>query len=91
VASYRDGEEPDRAGLARLSKVLGRLYGADHEVIVYEIPDFPMFDPTVEHVRISELSEAPMTIRSTLYVPPLARAAKDPLVADRLAAAALTA
>jgi len=91
VTSYRDGEEPDRAGLARLSEVLRRLYGADHEVVFYEISDFPMFDPTVEHVRISDLSEAPVTIRSTLYVPPLACAEKDPLVAERLAAAALTA
>jgi len=90
VTNYRDGEEPDRAGLARLSEVLRRLYGADHEVVVYQIPDFPMFDPTVEHVRISDLSEAPVTIRSTLYVPPLAYAAKDSLVAERLEAAALT-
>lgn len=91
VTHYRDGEEPDRAGLAKLSEVLHRLYGADHEAVVYEIADFPMFDPRVEHVRISDLSRAPMTIRSTLCIPPLASAEKDPLVAERLAAAALTA
>jgi uncharacterized protein YabN with tetrapyrrole methylase and pyrophosphatase domain len=91
VTEYRDGEEPERAGLARLSRVLRRLYGTDHEVVVYETSDFPMFDPTVERVRISDLSEAPVTIRSTLYVPPLADAAEDPLVAERLAAAALAA
>jgi len=90
VTDYRDGDEPDRAGLARLSEVLCRLYSADHEVVVYEISDFPMFDPAVEHVRVSNLSQAPITIRSTLYVPPLAYAEKDPLVAERLAAAALT-
>jgi diphthamide biosynthesis methyltransferase len=89
VPGYRDGEEPDRTGLARLSEVLGRLYGADHEAVVYEIPDFPMFDPVAERIRISDLSRAPMTIRSTLYVPPLARAERDPAVAERLAAAAL--
>jgi hypothetical protein len=49
-----------------------------------------MFDPVAERIRISDLSRAPMTIRSTLYVPPLARAEKDCAVAERLAAAALT-
>lgn len=91
ATAYRGGKEPNRAGLARLSLVLRRLYGDDHEVIVYEISDFPMFDPGVERVRIADLPEAPVTIRSTLFVPPLAGAEKDPLMAERLAAAALTA
>jgi uncharacterized protein YabN with tetrapyrrole methylase and pyrophosphatase domain len=91
ATAYRGGKEPHRAGLARLSKALGLLYGGNHEVIVYEIPDFPMFDPGVERVRLSDLSDAPLTIRSTLYVPPLALAAKDPVMAERLATAAPTA
>lgn len=84
LTQYRSGSEPAREGLARLSKTLVRLYGADHEAVVYEAADFPMCDPTIERVRLADLRDAPMTIRSTLYVPRLEPATRNEALAERL-------
>lgn len=88
LTDYRSGSQPERAGLARLAEALIRIYGPGHEAIVYEIADFPMFDPKCERVRLSDLADAPMTIRSTLCIPSAGPAPKSPLVAERLAQAA---
>lgn len=84
LTEYRSGSEPAREGLARLSDALARLYGADHEAVVYEAADFPMFDPMLERVRLKDLRDAPMTIRSTLYVPRLEPAPRNEAMASTL-------
>jgi hypothetical protein len=85
LTNYRSGSEPAREGLARLSEALVRLYGADHEAVVYEAADFPFCDPTIERVRLADLRDAPMTIRSTLYVPRLEAAPRNERIAEDLA------
>ena len=71
--------------MARLSEALVRLYGADHEAVVYEAADFPFCDPTIERVRLADLRDAPMTIRSTLFVPRLEPAPRNERIAEELA------
>jgi uncharacterized protein YabN with tetrapyrrole methylase and pyrophosphatase domain len=88
LTEYRSGSEPAREGLARLSEALSRLYGEDHEAVVYEAADFPFREPTIEAVRLKDLRDAPMTIRSTLYVPRLEPAPRDERIAEELARAA---
>jgi len=84
LTKYRSGSEPAREGLARLSESLVRRYGADHEAVVYEAADFPFCEPTIERVRLADLRDAPMTIRSTLYVPRLEPTPRNEEIAERL-------
>ena len=88
LTRYRSGSEPAREGLAELARVLADLYGANHEAVIYETADFPISDPTVERVRLRDLRDSPLTIRSTLYLPRLAPAERNEAIADELAAAA---
>jgi uncharacterized protein YabN with tetrapyrrole methylase and pyrophosphatase domain len=53
-----------------LADYLGQLYGPDHEVIIYEAPIYPMFDPVTQLVPVSVLPQAKVSPISTLYVPP---------------------
>jgi len=85
LTTYRSGSEPAREGLGRLSEALVRRYGADHEAVVYEAADFPFCEPTIERVRLADLRDAPMTIRSTLYVPRLEPTPRNEEIAERLA------
>jgi hypothetical protein len=87
LTKYRSGNEPAREGLAELGRALADRFGADHEAVVYEAADFPMCDPTVERVRVRDLADSPMTIRSTLYVPRREPAARNEAIAERLATA----
>jgi len=43
-----------------------------------------MFAPTVDWVTLAELGEAPLSVVSTLFVPPLPRRAVDAEVLERL-------
>jgi uncharacterized protein YabN with tetrapyrrole methylase and pyrophosphatase domain len=85
---YREGEAGNREGFARLADALADSYPAGHEAILYEISDFPFLDPRIERVPIRSLREVPVSVRSTLYVPPMARLEKDPVVAAQLEQAA---
>lgn len=70
-----------RRQLSVLSRHLRHHYDADHEVIVYEASPYPVTGPVVQRVSLDELPSARITPLSTLYVPPGARAIRDP---DRL-------
>jgi uncharacterized protein YabN with tetrapyrrole methylase and pyrophosphatase domain len=85
---YREGEAGNPEGLARLGEALVRFYRPQHEAVLYEIADLPFLDPRIETVPIGKLGEAPVSVRSTLYVPPIARCEKDPLIAAMLEAGA---
>ncbi|HET7929043.1 MAG TPA: SAM-dependent methyltransferase [Actinomycetota bacterium] len=74
----------DRFSLAILRDRLEALYGADHEVVVYEASPFPVGRPTIERCPVSGLAEAGVTGLSTLYVPPRDSARSDPGMMARL-------
>ena len=57
---------------AELVAALCLLYGAAHELVVYEASPYPGVGPAVERIALGELGRAELTQRSTVYVPPLA-------------------
>jgi len=67
-----------RQGLEVLERELLRHYPADHEVVIYEAVPYPTLPPKVLRVPLSKMARAEVTIRSTLYVPPLPDRASDP-------------
>jgi hypothetical protein len=70
VGGTRTTDEVNREGLRRLADRLEELYGGDHDVIVYEATPFPVGRPTIDHVRVADLPDAPVPGLSSLYVPP---------------------
>ncbi|MEO8276970.1 MAG: SAM-dependent methyltransferase [Thermoanaerobaculia bacterium] len=67
-----------RQGLEVLAAELLHRYAADHEVVVYEAVPYPSLPPRIFRCTLADLPQAPVTIRSTLYVPPLPDRASDP-------------
>ena len=59
-------------------------YPGDHGVVVYEASPYPVAEPVIERVRLDELSRAPLTALSTLYVPPATERPSDAEMAVRL-------
>jgi uncharacterized protein YabN with tetrapyrrole methylase and pyrophosphatase domain len=68
---------PDRSKLAVLVELLAATYGGAHEVVVYEAAAMPTCDPLIHRTSVERLLEAPITVLSTLYVPPRERAKLD--------------
>lgn len=60
-----------RQGLKVLEQALLESYPATHEVVVYEAVPYPTLPPKILRVRLSELADTDVSIRSTLCVPPL--------------------
>ncbi|MBZ0115144.1 MAG: hypothetical protein K8J08_21995 [Thermoanaerobaculia bacterium] len=65
-------------GLVVLTRVLAESYPVDHVVVVYEAAPYPPFPPKVLRQPLAELPHAAVTVRSTLWVPPLPPRAVDP-------------
>lgn len=83
VIGVRDYQKSDLwgpRGLAVLEQRLLATYPAEHSVIVYEAAQYPICPPLVHTTAIAELTKAPVSVRSTLYVPPLADRESDPAV-----------
>jgi precorrin-6B methylase 1 len=76
--------QPSTAGLQVLAEFLQDHYGPDHEVVLYEASPYPVFDPIVQRVRLSELPTANLTPMCTLYVPPKQPPAPNPGMFTRL-------
>ena len=72
-ANYRSGTRPNRPGLEQLQESLARRYGLGHEAIVYECAQLPVLEPRVERPTIGDIANAPVSVRSTLVIPPLER------------------
>jgi uncharacterized protein YabN with tetrapyrrole methylase and pyrophosphatase domain len=47
------------------------FYPPDHEVTIYEAAQYPVCEPIIQKVGLSELSTGKMNGVSTLYIPPL--------------------
>lgn len=84
IGGTRAVTEVNRSGLRILAGRLEQLYGADHEVTVYEATPFPVGKPMLERSPVGLLSEADVTGMSTLYVPPKMMAPSDPVMMGRL-------
>lgn len=67
-----------REGLEVLERELLRHYPADHQVAIYEAVPYPTLPAKVLRVALGEMSRAEVSIRSTLYVPPLPDRESDP-------------
>jgi hypothetical protein len=70
VGGTRTTGEVRRLGLSVLGERLEELYGAEHELVVYEATPFPVGRPMIERCVVRELADAGVTGLSTLYVPP---------------------
>lgn len=78
VADFRVADLWNRAGVAVLAAHLAESYGGRHEVVIYERDPYPIFDSKNHRCRLDELAEAPVTLASILYVPPLPDRPSDP-------------
>jgi hypothetical protein len=67
-----------------LGERLEELYGAEHELVVYEATPFPAGRPMIERCAVRELADAGVTGLSTLYVPPKGAAPRDAEMMARL-------
>jgi precorrin-6B methylase 1 len=85
VHDYRPGDLWGPRGLAVLQRELLKVYPASHEVTVYEAAQFPVYPPLVHRTPLAGLTGAPVSLRSTLCVPPLADRASDPEMTAALA------
>lgn len=63
-ASYRP------SGLLALIEHLQPAYGAEHEVLLYELPSYAARAALVQRMPLHRLAQAPMNWAMTLYVPP---------------------
>lgn len=70
--------EADPAGLQALVDKLLRWYPSDHEVILYEAAQLPVFAPRMGRMRLSDLPAARYEEYTTLVIPPLDVLREDP-------------
>ena len=80
VIGVRDYQKSDLwgpRGLAVLQRRLLDTYPPEHPAIVYEAAQYPICPPLIHSTPLAALTEAPVTVRSTLYVPPLLDRATD--------------
>lgn len=67
-----------------LVEVLSNYYSLNHEVIIYEAAQYPMFLPRIQRVLLSKLPLIKLNSTSTLYVPPFIKAKFDMQVMEKL-------
>jgi Tetrapyrrole (Corrin/Porphyrin) Methylases len=84
VGGSRTTGEVRRSGLQILAERLEELYGAEHELVVYEATPFPVGRPVIERCAVRELADAGVAGLSTLYVPPKGTAPRDSEMMARL-------
>lgn len=78
VSDFRAGDLWNRPALEVLARTLAEFYGEAHPIELYEAAEYPIFPPNRARCRIDQLPEAPVTLATTLYVPPLADRSSDP-------------
>ncbi|HEX6904879.1 MAG TPA: SAM-dependent methyltransferase [Thermoanaerobaculia bacterium] len=84
LANFQTGDWPNREGLRRLAGALGERYPESHRVALYRISQLPIFESSIDWVTVAELPDAPLSVFSTLYVPPLPRRPVDKEMLARL-------
>ena len=78
VTDFREGDLWNRPALGVLAEALAKQYGGSHEVELYEAPPYPICPAKRVRCRLDTLADAPVTLATTLYVPPLPDRASDP-------------
>ncbi|XYI02909.1 SAM-dependent methyltransferase [Sorangium sp. So ce1128] len=73
-------------GLGALADVLCTRYPSSHQAIVYDASTHPVEPPSIVMQRLDELTSAPVTDVSTLYVPPVGAAPIDRAMWDQVVA-----
>lgn len=84
LVNFREDETPNRAGMRLLAEVLGEHYPESHKVALYQAAQLPIFEPSITWTAVSTLADAPLSVCSTLYVPPLKRRPVDREMLTRL-------
>lgn len=78
------GDQPNRTGLRVLADVLAEHYPRGHRVALYRTSQLAIFDPLIHWASLEDLPDAPLSVTSTLWVPPLSRRPIDPEILMRL-------
>jgi uncharacterized protein YabN with tetrapyrrole methylase and pyrophosphatase domain len=81
---HKDTGDYSKHGLTVLVDYLKHYYDADHEVIVYQAAQYAIYQPIIQRVLLSKLSQAQISVFSTLYVPPKEQAPLDYGMVNRL-------
>lgn len=85
IAGHLDyPDEPDPNGVRLLAELLETWYGNDHDVVVYEAAQYAIMEPLIRPTTIGQLPETPVSILSTLYIPPREPARVDVQMVGRL-------
>ena len=82
----RNGYTNDGIGI--LTEVLEKYYEGDHQVIIYEASQYPIFDPSIQKMPLRNLPLGIITPISTLFVPPRETSTLDSRMLNRLKVAA---
>lgn len=64
-------------GVTVLVEALLGSYPAAHLVVIYEANEFPLGPPRIDRIGLGDLPSVPLSVRSTLFVPPLAQRPND--------------
>jgi hypothetical protein len=75
------------AGLALLVEFLQKIYGPSHVATLYEAALYPVCSPRLDKVALCDLVEAPTSVATTLFIPPLIEAKAQAECVARLKAA----
>ncbi|NKF49986.1 hypothetical protein G3R49_05295 [Shewanella sp. WXL01] len=52
---------------------LNQWYPLDHQVVIYEAPNLPLMSPRIDWLALKDLSDADLTMISTLMIPPVGK------------------
>lgn len=84
VVSYENKALSNPEGLRVLAEVLAKAYSPTHRVTVYETPSYAISAPIIHRTALRRLDQAPVTVGSTLYVPPISTPRFSRLMARRI-------
>lgn len=65
----------NQPGIIMLRDYLLNYYPSNHKLILYSAALYPGFDPSIHEFEVNQLTEIEITRTSTLYIPPLKKAA----------------
>lgn len=77
VGTFDYVPDGDLSRLPRLIDYLERFYPPDHEVVCYAASPYPIAEPIIRRVQLSELAHVALPRLSLLYVPPAVERTAD--------------
>jgi hypothetical protein len=84
VTTYHLQDLWNAGGLNILAEVLCRQYPSNHPAVIYEATHYPVCEPIIQRTTIAEIPRGQVNTHSTLWIPPIARAALDAGMARQL-------